>query len=490
MQQASSTPRAPFAPFIEAIQTDDPLETLRAGLIGEGAQIDGPFGPRSLVYADYTASGRALMPVERFILEQVLPYYANSHTEASWCGGFMTRMRQAARAVVARHCGAGPEHATIFTGAGATAGINRLVALLGAGPGVRVLLGPYEHHSNILPWRESGAEVIELDEAAEGGPDPVQLARLLADAKGEVICALSAASNITGIVADVEGLTRQVKTAGARMVWDYAGGAPYLPISMTPAADAAIDAVVLSPHKFPGGPGASGVTILRRDAVRRATPSWPGGGSVRFVSPEGHDYSDSPEAREEAGTPDGPGDIRAALVFLVKETIGQERMDRRHRELCARVEDAWRRHPLIELLGRQRLAQLPIVSLRIRDGAGGFFHQQLVARMLSDHYGIQARGGCACAGPYVHRLLGIDAAQSARLRQAILSGDELAKPGFVRLNLSALMTDRKVDYILESLCKLAETAPVLAQDYDCDPGRAIFTARARNHRDSGVAAPV
>lgn len=489
MKQALSPPHGPFARFLETIQTEHPLETLRAGLIGESVLIDGPFGPRPLVYADYTASGRALMPIEQFIIEQVLPYYANSHTEASWCGSFMTRMRQAAREVVASACGAGAEHAVIFTGAGATAGINKLVALLGAGPGVRVLLGPYEHHSNILPWRESGAEVIELGEAAGGGPDPAQLARLLANAEGPVICAFSAASNITGIVADVEGLTRQVKAAGARVIWDYAGGAPYLPVSMTPAPDAAVDAIVLSPHKFPGGPGASGVTILRHDAVRRAAPSWPGGGTVRFVSSEGHDYSDNLEAREEAGTPNGPGDIRAALVFLVKGVIGQGRMDRRHRQLCARVEDAWRGHPRIELLGRQQLTQLPIVSLRIRDGAGGFVHQQLVTRMLSDHYGIQARGGCACAGPYVHRLLGIDAAQSARLRQAILSGNELAKPGFVRLNLSVLMTDEKVDYILESLCKLADAAPELARDYDCDPQRAIFTARARNRRDSAITAP-
>jgi len=468
-----------FGPFRDALAAaDDPIPALRAGLIGEGVRIPGPFGPRPLVYADYTASGRGLMQVERFMLDQVLPYYANSHTEASFCGSYMTRLRQAARSVVAGACGAGPEHAVIFAGAGATAGLNRLVALLGAGPGVRVLLGPYEHHSNILPWRESGAEVIELDEAAAGGPDRAQLQALLSRGPGRVICAFSAASNITGIVADVPGLTRQVKAAGAAMVWDYAGGGPYLPIAMTPAADAPIDAIVVSPHKFTGGPGASGVLVVRRDAVRRTAPSWPGGGTVRFVSPEGHDYAERLEPREEAGTPNLPGDIRAALVFLVKQAIGQPVLDRRHAVLRARIEAAWRDHPRIELLGLPGAGGLPIVAFRLRDGRGGHVHQQLVTRLLSDLYGIQARGGCACAGPYVHRLLAIDAAGSADLRAAILRGDELAKPGFTRLNLSALMDDDKVAFVLESVIDLAGRAPGLAAHYDADPARAIFTPRA------------
>jgi selenocysteine lyase/cysteine desulfurase len=465
-----------FAPFLASLATDDPLTALRGGLIGDGVMIDGPFGQRPLVYADYTASGRALMQVERFMLEQVLPFYANSHTQASFCGATMTRLRAAARAVIAQQCGASGDHAVVFCGSGATAGINRLVALLGAGPGVRVLIGPYEHHSNILPWRESGAEVIELDEAPGGGPDREHLAECLTCDR-PVICAFSAASNITGIVADVTALTRQVKAAGALMVWDYAGGAPYLPIDMTPAPDGPIDAIALSPHKFPGGPGASGVMIVRRDAVRRAKPTQPGGGTVRFVSPGGHDYSASLESREEAGTPNITGDIRAALVFMVKQIIGQQVMEDRHAALCARIEAAWRNHPRIDLLGAPGLARLPVASFRLRDGHGGHIHQQLVTRMLSDLYGIQARGGCACAGPYVHRLLGIDGVQSNRLRAAILAGDEMVKPGFTRLNLSVLMPDEKVDHILNSVIALAEGAGALVHHYQCDSRRAIFSAR-------------
>ncbi|MFE3837952.1 aminotransferase class V-fold PLP-dependent enzyme [Pseudogemmobacter sonorensis] len=464
----------------------DPLAALASGLIGEGVEIPGPFGPCPLVYADYTASGRAMAQVEDFIRDHLLPFYANSHTEASFCGGHVTRMRRAARAAIARLCGADGDHAVIFAGSGATAGVNRLVALLGAdgrsGP-ARVILGPWEHHSNLLPWRESGAEVVELGEDAAGGPDRAELAEALATARPgmRVICAFSAASNVTGEIADVAGLTAQVKAAGARMVWDYAGGGPYLPIRMTQdggAGAAAIDAVVVSPHKFPGGPAASGVLILRRDAVVIGRPSQPGGGTVRFVSGAGHDYSTSLEAREEAGTPDVIGDIRAALAFIVKDTIGEERMAARNAALFQKAQARWQDLPGLALLGPATRPRLPIFSFRLRDGRGGWVHQQLVTRVLSDLYGIQARGGCACAGPWVHRLLGIGAAESARLRAAILAGDELSKPGFTRLNLSVLMGPDKISHILESVAALSAGAPALAGHYRVDPAQAIFSPRA------------
>ncbi|MVW71046.1 aminotransferase class V-fold PLP-dependent enzyme [Bordetella sp. 15P40C-2] len=457
-------------------------QSLAKGLIGHNAIVPGPFGPKPMVYADYVASGRALMQVEQFVLAHVLPYYANSHTEASYCGGYITRLRREARAAIARCCGASAEHAVIFAGSGATAGINRLVNLLGVkaavaeGRAARVIIGPYEHHSNILPWRESGAELIVLPECEHGGPDRDALAAALQAPAGTlVICAFSAASNVTGIVADVAGITRQVKQAGAKMVWDYAGGAPYLPITMMPDADSPIDALVFSPHKFIGGPGASGVLIVRRDAVTTAKPTWAGGGTVKFVSPTGHDYSDSLESREEAGTPNVIGDIRAALALLVKESIGEAYFKDRQTQLVQRALEKWKDVPNLELLGSLTAQRLPIFSFRVRHPAGGLVHQQLVTRMLSDRFGIQARGGCACAGPYVHDLLDIEPEESARIREAILSGNEIEKPGFTRLNLSILLDDAKVDFILNSVATLAADASQYVDQYTFDSSRAIFT---------------
>jgi selenocysteine lyase/cysteine desulfurase len=474
----------PLVQFRQSLERADIIAALRDDLIGSRATLSGPYGVKDLVYADYVASGRALRQIEDFVLEDILPYYANSHTEASFCGGYMTRMRREARALIAEFCGADDRHAVVFTGSGATSGINRLVKLFGVadmvgrGGKVRVIIGPYEHHSNILPWRESGAEIVEIAEAPGGGPKLDDLAAVLADTDAElVICSFSAASNITGIGSDVATITRMAKVAGAKMVWDYAGAGPYLPISMSPGEQAEIDAIVVSPHKFIGGPGASGIMILRKDSLATDKPSWPGGGTVKFVSSSTHDYSSSLEAREEAGTPNVVGDIRAALAFTVKHAIGLDAMESRNRALSREAFAAWKDVPGLELLGLSDADRLPIFSFRIGNGRGGYVHQQLVTRMLSDRFGIQARGGCACAGPYVHRLLEIDEEQSEAMRQAILAGDEIKKPGFTRLNFSVLLSDEKVKFILASVAQLAVDAVEFEADYQVDPTRAIFFPR-------------
>lgn len=474
----------PFAPFIADLGGPELIDGLRRGVIGEGTTIDGPFGPRKLVYADYVASGRALRQVEGFVMEHVLPYYANSHTEASFCGAAMTRMRRAARATIGRLCGAGDGFAVVFTGSGATAGLNRIVALLGVTEAVNsaqkvmVFIGPYEHHSNILPWRESGAEVVEIPEAPSGGPDLDALRDALINAGRDSlkIGAFSIASNVTGIVTDADAVTRLLKSHGALAVWDYAGGGPYLPIDMKAGTDCEKDAVVVSPHKFIGGPGASGVMIVRREAVRRIKPVFTGGGTVRFVSPWAHDYAEDVAIREEAGTPNVVGDIRAALCFLVKNAIGQALMDRRHEVLRQRALQVWSANPNIEILGNPDAShRLPIFSLRVRDAErGGMIHQQLFTRMLSDFHGIQARGGCACAGPYAHRLLGIERSESETIRQAILSGNEVDKPGWTRLNFSVLTDDAKADFIINAVDALATNPYPKADNYSCDTRTARF----------------
>ena len=477
-------PHPAFTAFRNSLGTPD---VIGAGIIGDGLPVPGPFGPHPLVYADYVASGRALTLVEDFMRDQVLPWYANTHTETSHCGAITTALREAARAEIALGTGATADHAVIFAGSGATTGLNRLVRLLGVDRAVArgdrpvVVLGPYEHHSNLLTWRESGADVIELAEAPDGGPDLAQLARVLDATEGRAlrIGAFSAASNVTGILTDTVAVARMLRARGVLTVWDYACAAPYTAIDMAPGTDHAKDAVVFSAHKFLGGPGASGVLILRRDAIQATTPSQPGGGTVRFVSPWGQDYALDPVAREEAGTPNILGDIRAGLAMAVKRAAGQAMLDRRHAELSDRALAAWAGNPAIEVLGKPGADRLPIFSLRIRDPrGGGWLHPQLVTRMLSDGWGIQARGGCACAGPYGHRLMGIDQAHSDQLRRAILAGDETVKPGWTRLNLSAFLTEAKADFIIGAVDSLARAPYPLADAYVIDPTTAHVALKA------------
>lgn len=452
--------------FRNSLDSDDIFASLRAGLIGEGMRFETPFGTKELLYADFVASGRALKQVERFVAEEVLPYYANSHTEASFCGATMTRMREEARATIGRLVNAGPDCHVVFAGSGATAGLNRIARLLdierrvAAGQRITVVIGPYEHHSNILVWRESGAEVVEIPEAPQGGPDLAALEAALVAAAGcdLLVGSFSAASNVTGIVTDPDPVTRLLKAHGALSIWDYAGGAPYLPMDMEPAEDCRKDAIVFSPHKFPGGPGASGVMVVRDTIVARDTPTAPGGGTVSFVSPWSHRYSARVEAREEGGTPNVIGDIRAALAMLVKDAVGAERILARDAALRARATRGWAGVRQLRFLGNPKAEALPIFSFRIAGEGGALVHHQLFTRMLSDVHGIQARGGCACAGPYAHRLLEIDEPASDALFERLQAGHELEKPGWVRLNFSYLMTDEQADRIIACVADLARNA--------------------------------
>ena len=476
----------PLDQFKSLLTGPDVLKTIRGGLIGEDAMFDGPFGARKMLYADYVASGRALIQVEDFIRHEVLPYYANSHTQASFCGAYTTKLREAARAEVARITGADKDASVVFSGAGSTAGINRIVALLdlaaltARGGRAVVIIGPYEHHSNILPWRESGATVIQIPEGQAGGPDLQALGNALRDAQDAdmIVGAFSAVSNVTGIKTDVDEVTRQLKRHGAFAIWDYGCAAPYTAMNMRTGTDCAKDAIVFSPHKFPGGPGASGVLIIRDVIARRTSPTQPGGGTVSFVSPWSHDYATDLSSREEGGTPNVIGDIRVALCMLVKEALGQTFLDQRHADLRTRAHAVWDRNPQIELLGKSTANPLPIFSFRVRNHGGGYVHHQFFTRLLSDVYGVQARGGCACAGPYAHELLDLTQTRSEEIRAAIERGDEMEKPGWVRLNLSALLTDAKADRIIQAVDKLALDAPSYHDRYSADTKTARFTAQS------------
>lgn len=468
--------------FSISLDRSDIVQYLAENLIGSDLTIDGPDGSKPLVYADYVASGRSLKVIEDFVMQWVLPFYSNTHTQASFCGSYSTRLRESARSEIARLTGANENCSVIFTGSGATAGINRIVGLLDivklvdSGQNVRILIGPYEHHSNLLPWRESGAEVVEIMEGPDGGPDLIELEKQLVASQDFdlIIGSFSAASNVTGILSPVNEITALLKRYGAISVWDYAGGAPYLRMDMG-QGDLAKDAIVYSSHKFPGGPGASGVLVLRDSIVKRDTPTLPGGGTVSFVSPWSHAYSSSIVAREEAGTPNVVGDIRAALVLLVQEAIGLDAIRKRDTDVRERALNVWRNNPRIELLGKYDSPALPIFAFRIRGKDGSLVHHQMFTRMLSDFYGIQARGGCACAGTYAHRLLGIDRDASGEVMAHLDEGMELEKPGWIRLNFSYLMDDKKVDYVIHALDELAFDCEKVKEAYVADPATARFS---------------
>lgn len=489
----------------------DLIERIRGDVIGSDTAVVTPFGRRRVTYADYTASGRALGFVEDYIRRSVLPMYANTHTETSGTGLQTTRFREEARDIIRRCVGATPEeHAVIFAGSGSTGAIDRLITIMGlrvpaelddryhlidqipAGERPVVFVGPYEHHSNELPWRESIADVIEIPEDADGHVDLEALERRLNEFADRPlrIGSFSAASNVTGIISDTSAISSLLHRHGALSFWDFAAAAPYVGIEMrsplTHGHDHK-DAIFLSPHKFIGGPGTPGVLVVRRDLLANRVPAVPGGGTVSYVNEDHHRYVADPEHREEGGTPAIVESIRAGLVFSVKEEVGSDRIRRLEHDFIRRAIESWSENPNIEILGNPAADRLSIVSFTIHApahlGPGRLLHHNYVVALLNDLFGIQSRGGCSCAGPYGHRLLGIDGATATRLESEIEAGCEVIKPGWVRINFNYFIPKEEFHFLVDAVHLVAELGWRLLPRYRFDP-----TTGQWRHRD-GLASP-
>ncbi len=473
-------------------------DLLRAEILGADHLFTTPFGKRLMLYADYTASGRNVRFIERYLV-RIEERYANTHTEDDETGRSTTELLQEAERTIKRAVNGNDDTRIVAVGTGSTGAIQKLQEILGVylppatrerlGPhfselrrtGPVVFVGPYEHHSNEVSWRESLAEVVEVALDPEGGVDLADLDRRLADPAFEGrprIGAFSAASNVTGRTSPVHDIARLLHRHGALACFDFAACAPYLKMDMNRDAESYFDALYFSPHKYLGGPGACGILLFNRRIYREdLPPTFAAGGTVDYVGFNGQEYTRDIEAREKAGTPGTLQILRAALAMQLAEAVGYEEIGRRERGQVRTALARFTRHPGIEILGNpDPERRIAIISFNIRHG-DRYLHPKLGTRLLNDLFGIQSRAGCSCAGPYGHHLLHIDAETSGRYQAQIVAGCQGVKPGWIRIGCHYTMDDADLDYLCSAVEFLAGHGPDFIPLYHFDLRSGAWTHR-------------
>ncbi len=468
---------------------------LRQQIVGVDSTFKTPFGERLMVYCDYTASGRCLRFVESY-LQSLQRVYANTHTEDDITGRSMSQLLHEAEEAIKKSVNAGSSGRIIACGTGATGAIDKLQQIVGVSlaPATRrnigrmldeadtsfdaaalevaierhrpvVFVGPYEHHSNEISWRQSLATSVEVRLTPDGNIDLGHLEELLQVPEYQDrlrIGSFSAASNVTGIRSNVREISSLLHKHGAMACFDYAACAPYVEIDMNPAAegdeDPSIDAIFISPHKFLGGPGSSGVLVFNERIYHRdLPPSMSAGGTVDYVGPEDQDFISRIEEREKAGTPGVLQTLKAGLVFEIKDRVGVDVIEQREHELTSRALASWGDDDNIEILGNPDAARrVGIMSFNIRDDHGRYLHHKFATALLNDLFGIQSRAGCSCAGPYGHRLLNIDIDTSERYRNVVQQGHCGMKPGWCRVGLHWVMDDAEAGYVIDAVHFIAK----------------------------------
>lgn len=456
-------------------------------IVGFDSEIPTVNGPKPLIYADWVASGRLYKPLEEELLNTYGSFLANTHTEATFTGSFMTRAYHQAKEAIKKHVNASDSDAIILCGSGMTGALAKLQRILGLKCPEQlhsfldwsriekpvVFITHMEHHSNQTSWLESICEVVLIPYDDAGLPDLGQFENLLIQYQNRSlkIASVTACSNVTGVITPFYQIAEIIHRQGGYCFVDFACSAPYVHMDLHPENPLQkLDAIFFSPHKFLGGPGTPGILIFCQSLYHNHIPDQPGGGTVKWTNPWGeHHYVDSIEEREDGGTPPFYQTIKAALAIRLKEKLDPIKIKIREEQLFNRIFDSLSDLEDVHILAGNIRHRIAAFSFFIKD-----LHYNLGVKLLNDRYGIQMRGGCSCAGTYGHILFGIPIEQSHSICELIDSGDHSQKPGWIRLSIHPVMTDQEIDYILDAIHDIRLNWRTYSGEYHYDVQQNLF----------------
>ncbi|MCG3677427.1 aminotransferase class V-fold PLP-dependent enzyme [Aliarcobacter butzleri] len=426
-----------FRPFFD--KNADILNFIRYNTIGKNKKE----------YFDYTASGLGFRQIENRI-HDVLETYANTHSKEASNADKTTNYYERARINLAHNLELTDDFAILPSGCGSTAAIKHFQELLGLyiPPATKkrfnfeideknaplVIVGPYEHHSNEVSFREALCETQRVNLDKDGLVDLNHLKEILEKNKNrEIIASFCIASNVTGIITPYEEISKILRAYNAIICFDAAASSPYMNIPCH-----LFDAMFMSSHKLLGGPGSCGLLVIRKDLIDTSiAPTFAGGGTVEYVNKNLQLYQKEIEAREDAGTPGILQLIRASLAYQLRNEISFDFIKKQKDELKEFLINELKKIPNCVIYGNQEAQNIGIISFNIR----GLSPYDLCNK-ISSQDGFQTRAGCSCAGPYGHDLLGIEKL------------DRTNRPGWVRVSIHFSQTKDDIKNLVESIKKV------------------------------------
>lgn len=403
----------------------------------------------NILYFDYTASGLAYKPIERKI-QQILKTYANTHSEVSSNAVKTSSLYEKAREDLKKSLEIDSSFYILPVGTGATGAIKKFQELMGIyiPPATRkrykvepkkiplVFIGPYEHHSNEISFREGLCEVVRVPLDKDDCIDLEFLEEYLKKSQDrEIIASFSVASNVSGVLSNYKSIYRLIKKYNGILCCDAAAASPYMNIDCN-----YYDVLFLSPHKLLGGVGSCGLLVIKKGLCMDEKPTFAGGGTVSYVSRISHDFLSDFEQREDAGTPGIIQFIRASLAYKLRNEIGLDVIKQKDEELKMHFGMQIREMKGVKLYCSYEQEKLPIFSLNFKG-----INPYDISQYLSDKYNIQTRAGCSCAGPYGHDLLELEDGQSFE-----------QKPGWIRISIHFTHTKEEINILLKGIKEAIE----------------------------------